>query len=452
MSEELILNTIEQNKEEYIKFFIKLIQSDSINPPGNEKNVALVIEEYLKGTGIKTDLFPFGDNRANLVAYLNDSFGGRNLLFNGHMDTVPPGNEVDWKFPPLLATIKRNKLMYGRGTTDMKGGLAAMVVALKILKELNLDVSGNLILNAVADEETGGNLGTGWCVNNPMKEIKCEFAIIGEATGLNPLPKAILVGEKGHLQIKITTKGIAGHSGMPAMSKNAIYMMSEIIEKLDNLEGYIPKTKPPIEYEKLKKLVSVSSPSEEVFDRILKEQPDLQNILESLTSFSKAVTLIKGGIKVNVIPDHCEAVLDVRLLPDQKSEHIVEALKKLIEVDVGYSVKDKKDTKSNEVFVELKVIADSEGSYWSDWENSATLKEFYALVESIYEKKPFYFLLPASADAHFIRNEGFCPQTILFGPGRGRTAHAADEFIEILDYIRAIKVYAIFAYRFLTRK
>ena len=452
MSEKLIIDKIEQEKEDYIEFFRKLVQSDSINPPGNEKNVALIIEEFLKDKKIKTDVFPFGNNRANLVAYLNDSFDGRNLLFNGHMDTVPVSSEEDWKYPPLSAFMKRNKLMFGRGTTDMKGGLAAMVIALKIIKGLGIEVSGNLILNAVADEETGGNFGTGWCVNNPLKEIKCDFAIIGEATGLNPLPKAILVGEKGHLQVNITTNGISGHSGMPAMSKNAIYMMSEIIEKLDKLDEYLPKTEPPIKFDKLKKLIAVTSPSEEIFERILKEQPDLNGVLQTLTTFSKALTMIKGGIKVNVIPDSCEAVLDVRLLPKQKSVHIMEALKKLIEVDLGYAVKDKTSAISNEIFVELLKISDSEGSYWSDWEESTDLKEFYSIVETIYEKKPFYFLLPASADAHFLRNKGFCPQTILFGPGRGRTAHAADEYIEILDFIRAIKVYTIFAYRFLTKK
>ncbi|MBY8987427.1 MAG: M20 family metallopeptidase, partial [Candidatus Lokiarchaeota archaeon] len=379
-------------------------------------------------------------------------FEGKNLLFNGHMDTVPPGSEEDWKYPPLSASIKRNKLIFGRGATDMKGGLVAMIIALKILKELKIEVSGNLILNAVADEETGGKLGTGWCVKNPLKEIKCDFTIIGEPTTLSPLPKAIMVGEKGHLQVKITTNGISGHSGMPAMSKNAIYMMSEIIEKLDKLDEYIPKTEPPMNSDKLKQLIGVTFPSEEIFDRIMKEQPDLQSVIQSLTTFTKALTTIKGGIKVNVVPDSCEAVLDIRLLPGQKSEPILKALKKLIEEDVGYAVKDQSTITLNEIFVELEMITDSKGSYWMEWEESVDLKEFYALVETIYEKKPYYFLMPASADAHFLRNEGYCPQTILFGPGQGRVAHAADEYIEILDFIRAIKVYAIFAYRFLTNK
>jgi succinyl-diaminopimelate desuccinylase len=452
MSEEVIISKVEEEKEKYIEFFRKLVQSDSINPPGNEKNVALIIEEFLKESGIKTDIFPFGNNRANLVAYLNDSFDGRNLLFNGHMDTVPPGPEEDWKYQPLSATIKRNKFIYGRGTIDMKGGLAAMVITLKILKELKIKVKGNLILNAVADEETGGEFGTGWCIDNPLKLTKCDFAVIGEPTDFFPLSKVIHVGEKGHLIIKIKTNGISGHSSFPAISKNAIYMMSEIIEKLDKIDEYIPKSEPPIKLDKLKKLIANSFPSEDRFNIVLKEQAEIQSLLQSLTSYSKALTMIKGGIKENIIPDSCEAILDIRLLPGQQVKPIIEALKKLIKDDVGYMVKDDSTSPPGDVYVAIEVLTASEGSYWENWEESGDLRDFYNIVETIYEKKPFYFLMPGSADAKFLRNDRYCPQTILFGPGKSRNAHSIDENIEILDFIRSIKVYAIFAYRFLNKK
>ncbi|MFX1504351.1 MAG: M20 family metallopeptidase, partial [Promethearchaeota archaeon] len=451
MSEELIIRKIEEEKENYIEFFRNLVRSDSINPPGNEKSVALIIEEFLNESGVKTDIFPFGNNRANLVAYLNDSFDGRNLLFNGHMDTVPPGPEEDWKYHPLSAKIKRNKFIYGRGTIDMKGGLAAMVIALKILKELKIEVMGNLILNAVADEETGGEFGTGWSIDNPLKLIKCDFAVIGEPTDFFPLNKVIHVGEKGHLIIKIKTYGISGHSSFPAISKNAIYMMSEIIEKLDKIDDYIPKSEPPIKLDKLKKLIANSFPSEDRFNIILEEQSEIQSLLQSLTSYSKALTMIKGGIKENIIPDYCEAILDIRLLPGQQVEPIIEALKKLIKDDVGYMVKDDSTSPPGDVYVAIEVVTASEGSYWENWEDSADLNDFYNIVETIYEKKPFYFLMPGSADAKFLRNDGYCPQTILFGPGKSRNAHSIDENIEILDFIRSVKVYAIFAYRFLNK-
>ncbi|GAG73740.1 unnamed protein product, partial [marine sediment metagenome] len=224
------------------------------------------------------------------------------------------------------------------------------------------------------------------------------------------------------------------------------------IENLDKIDDYIPKSKPPIKMEKLKKLLADSFPSEEVFERILNDQPIMKSLLQSLVSYSKALTMITGGIKVNVIPDSCEALLDIRLLPGQQIEPIIGALKKLIKDDVGYLVKDDTTNPPGEIYVEIETVTATEGSYWENWEESNELNDFYEIVETIYEKKPFYLLLPASADAHYLRNDGYCPQTILFGPGKGRTAHAIDENIEILDFIRAIKVYTIFAYNFLSKK
>lgn len=448
MTEEEILKDIEDNREIYIEFFRKVLKAKSYNPPGDELNVAKIIKEFLKQFNIKSEIYPFGENRANLIASLNNK-SEKVLLYNGHMDVVPPGDDSDWSSPPLDATIKRRKYIFGRGTTDMKGGLVAMTIALKILKSLENKLSGNLIVNAVADEETGGSLGTKWCLENVLKSLKPDFTIIGEASGLNPLPKAILLGEKGHLYVKLITNGISCHASMPSLGKNAIEMMSEIIVTLNKLDEYIPPAQPPMSIEKLKSLVSEVFASKEIFERILDEQPTLNSVLQSLVNFSYSVTMIKAGIKENVVPDRCEAILDVRLLPGQEVSSIVYGLKKLIEKETAYHVKDQLDDKSDEVFVYIEPFDASEGSYWKEWENSDSLRTLYAIIEKIYNKKPFYLLLPASADAHYIRNSGFCPQTVLFGPGRGEKAHAADEYIEIEDFINSIKVYSLFAYEFL---
>ncbi len=448
MSEELILNRIESNREEYIEFFRELIKTKSYNPPGNEKNVALKIEEFLKKSNIKCDIFPFGDNRANLIAYLNDQFEGKNLLYNGHMDVVPPGNVDDWKYPPLSATIKRKKFIYGRGTADMKGGVAAMAIALKILKDLEIELSGNLIFNAVADEETGGKFGTGWCLENVLESIKCDFAIVGETSNYKPLSHAIVLGEKGRVQLKIITKGISGHASVPFLGKNAIYMMSDLMQNLDKLDDLMPKIKPPISLEKLKTLLRASFPNQESFERVYKEQPLLANVSKALTQFTKIVTMIKAGIKENVIPDHCEAIMDFRLLPGQTKEMVLDALRQLI-TDIGYEVKDEPTGHPDEYFFYLEVEGAGKPSYWSDWENSEDLKIFYDIVEKCYNKKPFYFLLPASADVSYLRNTNYCKNSIIFGPGVGTTAHSVDEYVEIEDFINAIKVYTLYAYNFL---
>jgi succinyl-diaminopimelate desuccinylase len=448
MDEELIIQEIEDNKDEYIEFLRDLIQTESYNPPGNEKNVALMIEQYLKDVDISSEIFPFGDNRANLIATLKDDSKGKNLLFNGHMDVVPPGIEEEWKLPPLSATIKRKKI-FGRGATDMKGGLAAMVITLKILKKLGLQLSGNLILNAVADEETNGRLGTKWCLDNKLKDISVDFTVIGEPTSLSPLPKAIILGERGRMLVKVVTNGISAHAALSPLGRNAIYMMSKIIENLDKLDKYIPDAKPPIEMDRLKELMIAAFVSEDIFNKIFDEQPLLKTILESLIKSTSVLTMIKGGIKDNVVPDMCEAIIDFRLLPGQKVEDIVNGLSQLIRKEVGFDVRDEPTGDPEDIFVYLEILNASEGSYWEDWENSNELRLFYKLTTEIYKKKPFYFLYPPSADAHYLRNTGFCQQTINFGPGRAGTAHTTNEYIEIQDFINAIKVYSLFAYNFL---
>ncbi|MFW9952402.1 MAG: M20 family metallopeptidase, partial [Candidatus Thorarchaeota archaeon] len=390
MSEEIIRKEIDVHREEYIEFLRQLIQTESYNPPGNEKNVAKVIEDFLKSMNINTEQFSFGDNRANLFISLNDRYDNKVLLYNAHMDVVPAGNEKDWKFPPLSGYMKRNKLIYGRGSSDMKAALAAMVISLSILKKLDIPISGNLILNAVADEETGGKLGTKWCLENVLKprNIKSHFIIVGEPSGLAPLPKAIILGEKGHLVVKVITHGKSAHAMVPDMGINAIYMMSKIIENLDHLENYIPEIKPPFSLKKLKTLVSSAFPNYEIFERIFDEQPLLGNFLQTLTKFTKSLNLINGGVKANIIPDYCEAIIDFRLLPNQTSSTILEGLKKLI-IEIGFNVNDPSKEAKQEIYVNLEIVEEGAASIWKGYERSQEVQVFKELVEEIYGKKCF---------------------------------------------------------------
>lgn len=450
MSEELIHNEILTNKDEYIEFLRKLIQAESYNPPGNENNVALLIEDYLKGSGVNVETFPFGDNRANLFVSLNDNFNEKNLLYNAHMDVVPPGKKEDWKYDPLSAFIKRNKLIYGRGSSDMKAALAAMIISLKVLKNLDISLSGNLIINAVADEETGGNLGTNWCIENVLKprKINCDFIVVGEPSGLAPLPKAIILGEKGHLIIKIVTHGKSAHSMVPNMGINAISMMSKIIENLELLDKFIPKIEPPFSLDELKNLLSEVFPNEEIFNRIFKEQPLLQNFITALTQFTKGLNVIKGGIKANIIPDYCEALIDFRLLPGQNSEIILEGLKKLVN-HVGFKSKDDSNVEFEDSSVSLEIYNEGAASIWKEYAKSEDVHKFKEIVEKIYNQKSFYCLAPGSTDAHYYRNSGYCEKTIQFGPGKATMMHAVDENVEIQDFINSIHVFTLFAYNYL---
>jgi succinyl-diaminopimelate desuccinylase len=450
VSEKEILEYVESKRDSLIDFLKAMIQSKSYNPPGDEHNVALTIKQFLDLSSIPNEIYPFGNNRANLVARLTTKTQGKSLLFNGHMDVVPPGDESDWKVSPLSAEIKRKKLMYGRGTTDMKGGLSAMICALKVLKDLNFDTecSGNLILAAVADEETGGEFGTKKVMDEIFKGQKMDFAVVGEPTGLDPLPKAIVVGEKGQLQLKIIVHGASAHASSPFLGKNAILAMSTIIQNLDRLETLLPKISPPIPEEKLKEMISEGFPSRSAFESIFNQQEILKSLIKALLNFTKSVTMIKGGIKENVVPDRCEMVIDFRLLPGQTIDLVIEKMKELVS-SLGYKIRSRPDERIEGISVDFEIFQKAEPSYFEGWQSSAETQMFQSTAGEIYGKKPFFFMFPACTDAYYIRNYGLCPNTIVFGPGSSTTSHAANEFIDLEDYINAIKTYAIFAYRLL---
>jgi acetylornithine deacetylase/succinyl-diaminopimelate desuccinylase-like protein len=121
----------------------------------------------------------------------------------------------------------------------------------------------------------------------------------------------------------------------------------------------------------------------------------------------------------------------------------------LIKEDLGYEIADDSKSKPNNIFVSIEIMQKSEGSFWKDWENNPTLETLKNIIEEIYKRKSFYFIYPASQDVHFIRNGGYCPAAISFGPGSGSSAHAVNEFVEIKDFLNSIKVYTLFAYKFL---
>ncbi len=433
--EQFILKEIKDNKNLYIKFLQELIQTDSYK--GNEKNVAHKIDDFLKIYKIKSEVFPFEENRANLIAYLNDNQNGKNLLYNGHMDVVSAENSKEWKYHPLSGYIESDgKFIYGRGSTDMKGGLTAMVISMSILKKLEL--SGNLILNAVADEETGGFLGTKECIKKHLKEIKVDFAVVGEFTSIQPIPKSIMIGEKGRLQLEIKAFGKDSHASVPFLGENAISTIVKIVENLHKLE--LPKKDPPISYDQLRENIQLSLSKKD-----FEEHKDIiNNYIRSMTEFTKTITVIKGGSAKNKVPDCCELVIDIRLLPEQTDDMIINAFKNLLsELEISTD-----PSKDNHISYEINY---NRASTFTDWENSETLSIFSKIFRKIYEQEPLFLMSPATTDAEFFRHDKKCP-TIMFGPGDYNMAHKIDERLEIADFLNSIRVFTIFAYNFLKKQ
>jgi succinyl-diaminopimelate desuccinylase len=177
-----------------------LIAIPSVNPPGEKYDeVCSRLRSALEELGFKTRVVEGAKGKPNLIGVLGE--GRPELLFNGHVDVVPPG--MGWETDPFKA-VEREGRIYGRGTADMKGALASMVAAVKKVLDEGVTLKGKLIFTATVDEETGGLDGLGYLVRK--EGLRADYCLSGEPTGLN-----VCRCEKGVYWAKISVKGKAAH-------------------------------------------------------------------------------------------------------------------------------------------------------------------------------------------------------------------------------------------------
>ncbi len=266
-----------------VAFTQDLIRLDSINPPGQEHAVADVLAARARAWGLEVQIQPVADGRPNVLVRLPGAGQAPTLLYCGHLDTVPPG-EVPWEHGPLSGDLV-DGLLWGRGASDMKGGLTTMLVAMAALRQANVRLPGDLVLAAVVGEEVdcagsrhylarGGMNGVGWLV-------------VSEPTDLD-----LVVAHRGALWLEASTIGKTAHGSMPHLGVNAILHMMELIARL---RGWEHPWQP----------------------HLLLEPPTL------------SVNTIAGGIKTNVIPDVCRTTIDIRTLPGQDHAEVLRGLDNL---------------------------------------------------------------------------------------------------------------------------
>jgi len=299
-----IARKIEKNFEEQVKFLAKLVQAKSPNPYNPqessvempiEKEVGELIFQKLQESGFEPRKMGASRERSNILVEWGEKRARNSLMFNGHMDTVPPERED--VISPYSGSVRGGKL-YGLGALDMKGALSAYVYAAKALKEAGVELTGKLYLAFVVDEESGAcsRWGTQYLLEEGVVPRAC---IIGEHGS-----RIIRIGQRGVYRFKLVTKGEAVHTGVSAwerkeLGKNAIVEMMKAVEALKNLE---------IPYKPAKTFAG----RKPVFTFPLK---------------------ISGGKALNMVPERCEAYGDVRLLPGNSDTQVkmlmVERLQKL---------------------------------------------------------------------------------------------------------------------------
>ena len=372
-------------RDEVIELTREIVRAPSANPPGDTRECAEVILRKFQKERIDAEIVEGKKGVCNVMARVPGRGKGKTLLLNGHIDVVPPGE--DWTLDPFGAEIRDGKI-YGRGTCDMKSGIASMIAAMAEWKRSGIPFDGELVFMGVGDEETGSEFGTVYLLRKETGK-KADFAIVSEPTSLR-----VELGNRGLRWIDITLKGKASHAGRPHLGVNAVSYAARLIRAIDS-----------ITFKNRNNAFEIPEPS-------------------------ISVTLIHGGTKENIIPDRCELTLDRRMIPGETSETVLAELKDVIDPVLRMK---------KELEIEIRMRPNSWDPYLIS-EREPVAQAVIASVEEITGKRPLIGGKAACTDASHLYHLGGIP-TVLFGPGNETLSHKPDECVSIQDLLTGTEVY-----------
>lgn len=378
--------------KEVIELCQKLIQQKSYS--GHENGVVSVLTETFHKMGFdEVNVDKYG----NLVGCIRGNKPGKKLLFDGHIDTVPVTEEYKWMYPPFAAEIHDGKI-YGRGTSDMKGSVAAMTcAAANFAKDTNKDFAGEIYVAGVVHEECF----EGIAAREISKNVKPDYVVIGEASSLN-----LKIGQRGRAEIVIETIGKPCHSANPEKGINAVYKMAKVIEKIRAL-------KPT-------------------------HHPVLGDGILELTDIKSAP--YPGA---SVVPEYCRATYDRRLLVGETKESVLapinELLQKLMGEDSELKVKAYYAIGKEECHTGNFIEGERFFPGWLYDKNDEFVQIVYSkLVEKGFtpEITQYNFCTNGS---HYAGEAGI--KTFGLGPSRENLAHTLNEYIEVEQLIKVTECY-----------
>lgn len=285
MSFQLLKEECSQIADDVAGFAQKLIQTPSLS--GEEEKVAEIIVREMRK--LKYDEV-FTDAMGNVVGIIKGNGQGENIMLNGHMDHVDPGQLDQWDYDPYEGVIFDGYL-HGRGTCDMKGAIASQVYAAYIIKKLGLSHRGDIIISCVVQEEPAECVGMAFLCDTTFiqKGIKVAFVVLGEPSNLK-----FVLGHKGRMELEVTTVGRTSHGSAPALGINAVYKMLPVLDKVQTLNDNLP--------------------THRVFGK---------------STISLTIISCSPG-RLSVIPDRCTVCLDRRFAPTETVEQILAQIETIL--------------------------------------------------------------------------------------------------------------------------
>lgn len=368
----------------------RLIKVKSMS--GEENLVVEEIKLLMKECGfhtIKTDKY------GNVIGSIKGKYDGKKILFDAHIDTVPVSDISEWTYDPFSAKEHDGKI-YGRGTTDMKGALSAMLYAGKVLSK-TCDFSGEFLVAGVVHEECFEGIAS----REISRKYKPDFVVIGEATELE-----ISLGQRGRAEIILETFGKCAHSANPEKGVNAVLSMLEICKKIDEIP--------------------------------LSEEVRLGKGILSLTDIKSSP--YPGA---SVIPNHCRVTYDRRTLIGETEKDILKPIEDIIE---------KHQSLNNNFKASVKISKGKERCYtgeyisgerffpaWAIENNDDFAKNAIKSAENIGLNPVIRYYSFCTNGSHYAGEAGI--KTIGFGPSKESLAHVSNEYVKISDLEKASEFY-----------
>lgn len=400
---------IDDHAEEAISFLQQLIRQPSVQ--GNEKGVQEIVEQKLRALGLQVDVWdptqrelaespyfipsrPDYNGSPNVVGVLKGYGNGRSIILNGHIDVVPEGDRTKWDEDPFSGNIKNGK-MYGRGTTDMKGGNVSLLLALEAVIKTGIRLKGDVIFESVIEEESGG-AGT---LATILRNYKADAAIIPEPTNMK-----LFIKQQGSMWFRVTVEGLSAHGGTRYEGISALEKAVIIHQAILSLEK--------------KRNDAVNDP---LYSHIPIPLPI-------------NVGKIHGGSWPSSVPDL--VVLEGRIGVGPHEE--MDAVKKQLADHLAECCA------ADEWLMNHPVKVEFFGGQWVP--NAVETDHPFALVmkenfESVYRRPIKIEASPWGTDAGLFGRVGHIPALVI-GPGETRVAHFPNEFIEISEVVKAAKLFA----------
>ncbi|MFF0826692.1 M20 family metallopeptidase [Brevibacillus sp. NPDC003359] len=393
------------DEQEVVRLTQELVRIPSVfrpdQPGANEERVALFLADYLRNMGLQVFYEEVVPGRPNVIAFYDSGRPGKTLLFEAHTDVVTEGDRNAWSYDPFGGTISGGRI-YGRGSCDTKGNLAAAICAVKAIQRSKQSFTGKILLCIPCDEESmmigiKDFIRRGWA-NNVDAAIICE-----------PEENQLCITQKGAMRAILRTFGKMAHGAMPLTGINPNTRMARAIVALEELERK--------EMARLGQHPMLGWPS--ITPTILQAP-------------------VKGDAQINVVPDQCMTTLDIRTVPGQDHQ---ELYKEIMDILDELSKEDDKFKATLEVIEERP------------WTLTGMKEEVVTAAASAYreitKKEPVYNGVPGATDGTFLHKAGI--PILTTGAGDRHIPHHADEYVAIDQLVESTQLFALSALTFLTQ-